>query len=111
MLLKKSGFRFQGSAIALLLFVLSVAIAGCGATNDRISLSGKVQLDGKPLDQGAIQFEPVDKTSKLNAGAVITDGVYRVPAGDGVMPGKYLVMITSTPKDTRKAEEIMKNPG
>lgn len=108
------GKRFLGFReirVTFLLLVISTIGLGCGATSDRAQISGKVLLDGKPLDQGSIQFEPAEGTSKLNAGGVISDGAYQIPAAQGVPPGKYRVAITSFPKDTRKAEDVMNNPG
>lgn len=105
---------FFASPLATLTIILSMAAVGCGGggrPSGRVPVSGEVTLDGQPLDQGAIQFEPTDKTSKLNAGGVIANGKYRIGSEQGLPPGKYKVVITSVIKDTRTAEEAMNNPG
>ena len=111
-----NSFVFRTLKMSLTAFPVLIAMAavGCGGggpPSGRLPISGEVTLDGQPLDQGAIQFEPTDKTSKLNAGGVIANGKYNIGSEQGLPPGKYKVLITSVPKDTRTAEEAMNNPG
>jgi hypothetical protein len=98
---------------ATLFLMIAMAAVGCGGgpPSGRLAVSGEVLLDGQPLDQGAVQFQPEGTTSKLNAGGVITNGKYRIDTEHGLPPGKYKVSITSVPKDTRSAQEIMDKPG
>jgi len=110
----RSLFRAARISTAFFAVMIAVATVGCGGggpPSGRLPISGDVTLDGQPLDQGAIQFEPFDKTSKLNAGGVITNGKFQIATEQGLPPGKYKVVINSVPKDTRKAEDIMNNPG
>ncbi|MBA4190200.1 MAG: hypothetical protein C0467_19620 [Planctomycetaceae bacterium] len=71
-----------GSAIGLV-FVLGV-VTGCGGGgSDLGDLSGAVTYDGKPVEDGAISFIPVDGKSPT-AGGTIKDGKYtatKVPVG------------------------------
>lgn len=86
-------------------------LIGCGSapTAGRQPLSGEVLLDGQPLDEGMIHFEPsIDSKLRLDTGAVITKGKYQLPAEHGLPPGKYIVSISSRTKDTRSADEAMK---
>ncbi len=73
---------------------LLVLGSGCGAENrlGRVRLSGSVQLDGLPLDEGSISFEPYEHVG-VASGGVIKGGRYEVAAAQGVPPGEYLVRI------------------
>jgi hypothetical protein len=76
---------------------------GCGGPSDdlpRQAVRGTVTLDGAPLKGGLIQFQP-DQPGLSTAGAAgIADGTYSVAKAEGLVPGKYLVMVTSTPPPT-----------
>jgi hypothetical protein len=78
-------------AMALSLLAL---LAGCGPDNPlgRKALSGKVTLDGSPLDQGSIELHPMFQGG-VQSGGTISAGSYSIPAHEGVTPGKYRVSI------------------
>lgn len=89
---------------ALLAGVLLVAVGlglltGCGPRSDRLAISGKVTLDGVPLDSGSIRFTSAAGQRLLASGALIRDGQYNVPEEKGLRPGTYLVRITSPDLD------------
>lgn len=71
--------------------------SGCGPGNPlgRKAVSGKVTLDGQPLAQGNIGFEPLAKGG-VTAGDVIAGGSYSIPAAKGLPPGKYRVRINAS---------------
>lgn len=69
--------------------------AGCGGGPKRYAVSGEVKWRGRPLDQGAITFLPDDPSLGSSGGAVIKDGRYDIPARNGLLAGRYKVMITS----------------
>jgi len=71
------------------------ALAGCGPGNPlgREAVSGRVTLDGKPLEFGNISFDPVVPTGGVRSGALITDGEYSIDAHKGLPPGEYKVRI------------------
>jgi hypothetical protein len=73
---------------------LLVVCAGCGPGNPlgRKAVSGKVTLDGQPVEQGNITFEP-QKKGGVSSGGVITGGQYSIPKEKGLPEGKYLVRI------------------
>lgn len=102
--------------VSVVLMTLSIcALAGCGgAPKDplgRQAVSGKVTLDGKPLDAGSITFQPVVETGGTASGAVITAGQYKVPAESGLAAGEYKVVILSPePEAKHSADEMMNNP-
>ena len=72
----------------IMLTLLSAILVGCGKSP--ITVSGKVTLDGNPVERGTITFEPQDKQT-ANAGGAITQGAYTVK---DIPPGKKLVRIT-----------------
>ena len=81
-------------------FVLLLAV-GCGQSNPlaRQAVSGHVTFDGAPLDQGTISFSPEAKGS-VGGGATVKNGVYAIPAVQGLPPGKYIVRINSIVPNT-----------
>ena len=93
------GRRFSlGGAIYLHILVLGIcALAGCGEGRpERIAVSGKVLIDGKPLTQGVVQFVPVG--ARPSAGKLDADGRFTLrcyDGGDGVVPGTHRVMISA----------------
>lgn len=75
-----------------LLIVVAVGLVGCGGPNDaptRVTVTGEVTFDGKPLSKGDIIFRP-EEGNFADAGK-IADGKYEME----VVPGKYRVEITS----------------
>ncbi len=87
----------------MMLAVLSAAslLVGCGGNPlNRQAVSGKITLDGAPLDQGAIEFRPTQRKGTVSSGAVIHNGQYSVEAQKGLPPGEYRVMIFSAAADT-----------
>lgn len=74
------------------LFVLSLAfavlgLAGCGSGKPIVT--GVVTLDGKPLENGTIQFFPVAGDGQTSAATLAADGSYRMEAS----PTKMKVVI------------------
>ena len=84
--------------------------AGCtGGGAKRYAASGEVKWRGQPLDHGGITFLPEDPSLGASGGAMIKDGRYNVPARDGLLPGRYRVMINSA--DPSKAPDPDALPG
>lgn len=80
----------------------TMATIGCGVggTSDglpREPISGKVTLDGQPLDQGSITFVP-DGFDGPPVGAPVEGGSYSIPRQDGPIPGKHSVSVYSQKK-------------
>jgi hypothetical protein len=73
---------------------VSVCFSGCGPDNPlgRKSVSGTVTLDGAPVQQGSINFQP-QQAGGVSSGAMILDGKYSIAATEGLPDGKYLVQI------------------
>ncbi len=77
---------------------LVLAAAGCG---DAVAVSGKVTLDGVPVESGTVTFVPEDTSKGQGAGATITNGEYKIE-GVGPPPGSYRVEIKSQKKTGKK---------
>ena len=100
------------SVVVTVAVILSLSSFGCGAKSGASTLpvSGTVKLDGVPLDQGVIQFEPQPPGGKaVNAATPFKDGKYQFPAGaGGLLPGTYRVSISSVPSASATASDPVK---
>ena len=92
--------------------LLLVAMTGCGSDNprNRQAISGRVTLDGVPLDQGTIGFSP-ESQDGIGSGTRIHDGVYSIATAKGLPPGKYIVRINSIMPDPRNGKGVSSIPG
>ena len=76
-----------------------IACVGCGTKTDKLPISGKVTLDGVPLDGGSIRFNSRPGEKLQAAGAMIQNGAYEIPAEKGLLPGVYIVQMSSPDTD------------
>jgi len=99
-----NGIKFRhvtDAKTALRLLILLVLLTGCNseAGPDLVRVSGKVTLDGRPLESGIITFLPDNsrQTSGPRASGIIDkDGRYTVASPgnrEGVIAGHHLVVI------------------
>jgi hypothetical protein len=84
--------------------------AGCSDSTPTDSLArvpvwGTVSLNGTPLTQGTVQFEPAPGTKGVTAVGEVSDGKFSIEKTIGPVPGKYLVKISSRPGAKLKAGE------
>jgi hypothetical protein len=75
--------------------LLGLVLAGCGAGDRKLPVSGQVTWQGKPLETGMIRFLPQGADPKTESGAVITQGRYTIPRESGLEPGTYKVTVSS----------------
>ena len=81
--------------------LLAIGLAGCAGDSEsagtvpRVAVSGTVTLDGKPLPQGIIQFDPEAGDAGLNVVGNVVDGQFSLDKQKGPAPGKYRVSISS----------------
>lgn len=79
-------------------------LLGCGENRGTLPISGKVTYQGTPVANARVVF--ISKSGGRSAdGVTNSEGVYRLGtfmAGDGVLPGEYLVTISSSDVDTTK---------
>lgn len=73
----------RGRAWAAAALAAVVVIAGCGGP-PRAQVRGKVTIDGRPLENGSIEFFPVDGKGQT-AGTAIQNGEYQVETSVGEM--------------------------
>ncbi|MEW4563136.1 hypothetical protein AB1K70_11455 [Bremerella sp. JC770] len=81
----------------VLLLAATAACIGCSDENDRNRVSGSVTLDGQPVPNGLITFEPDHKKGHTGPQGIarIVDGQYDTSAtgGRGVVSGPHRVRI------------------
>jgi hypothetical protein len=77
------------------MIVVSLALL-LGCTPSQTPVSGRVMLDGQPLNEAIILFIPLEAGHK-KTGAMIKQGTYEVPQLNGLTPGKYRVEIVDNP--------------
>jgi hypothetical protein len=88
--------RSQTVAATVIAALLAVQATGCGGDNlPREGVSGSVSVEGKPLKSGVITFVPNGPDIPTQGGASIVDGKYSIPRAQGLVPGKYKVVLSS----------------
>jgi hypothetical protein len=94
---------------------ICVVIATCfGCENRgprRAAVSGHVTLDGQPIDEGVIQFLPVEGTLGPETGGVIAKGQYEIPQRRGAVVGTSRVELRASKKTGRKIQDPTGRPG
>ena len=75
------------TVLAVACGMLLSAVVGCGGSSSTIS--GKVTYKGKPVENGAITFQPADGKGP-STGATIVGGSYQV---DDITPGPKIAEI------------------
>lgn len=83
------------SKLAVMLLILSAALAGCSQTQGPPSyhLSGNITFNGQPVPAGTINFDPVPGSSVIPGHATIKNGKYDTRQGVGHGGGKMQVRI------------------
>lgn len=86
--------------VKVLLLVGLLAVSGCGGGPKLVPFTGKVVVEGRtqPISGDAvIALVPVEGLGKERLqGMINPDGAFKLttyPHGDGVMPGKYKILI------------------
>jgi hypothetical protein len=81
----------------LLLAIFMASINGCGDNlPKRVTVSGRVLLDGKPLEFGVVRFFP--ENQRMASGGIQRDGSFKLNTfseNDGCFIGKHPVAINS----------------
>lgn len=89
---------WEASMIRMRLFLallLALYVVGCGDNGGRVPVTGTVLFDGKPLESGHISFGGDQGAAGVGA---IVHGEFSLSETanqDGVLPGKYVVLIHS----------------
>lgn len=86
---------------------LAVLAAGCGKGGPRLAtVTGTVSLDGKPLANAKVEFQPLEGGSP-SYGTTDSNGHYRLMFSadrPGAMIGKHVVRITTFRQESKSGE-------
>jgi hypothetical protein len=88
-----------------------LAALGCSGSGSKAEVSGTVKLDGQLIEEGSIQFIPVEGTTGPSTGAAIKDGQYHIPRAQGAAIGKNRVELRSFKMSGRKIQDPTAPPG
>jgi hypothetical protein len=94
-----SQLKLAISAASIAYFLLNIVGCGDGDSLPREAVSGTVAVEGKPLKTGLITFLPASSEVTTQGGGPVVEGKYTVSRNQGLVPGKYKVVISS-PEDT-----------
>jgi hypothetical protein len=85
-----------------------VALAGCGSGPRLLHVFGNITFEGKPIENGTIEFIPADGTPGPSMGSSIKDGKYEIAKTKGPHEnGVYQVRITNMRKTGKKTRNFM----
>jgi hypothetical protein len=88
-----SRHRLREWVLLTTLVLAALVVSGCGDSGPkRYEISGNVTLKGSPIEEGIIQFEPMDKGPTMS-GASVLKGKYFIPRDKGLAAGKYRVSL------------------
>lgn len=80
--------------------LLAAVVAGCGGGPDVASVTGTVNLDGKPLEGAMVVFTPV-AGGRSSGGRTDATGHYELIFSEdreGALPGEHLVRVSTFQK-------------
>ena len=88
------------------LVVVSLALGGCGGDNlNRHRVRGTVTFEGKPVEFGAIFFEPTESVGKIAPTVYLPVRGGKYDAGsEGPVAGKYRVVVGGMDKSKEKKD-------
>ncbi len=98
--------RTTHAARCLTPILLCLLSAGCGSGGDLARVKGKVTLDGQPLEDATVQFQPTAKGGAPSSGKTDSKGRYELMYTfdtRGAMPGEHVVSITTAGTDFDEA--------
>lgn len=88
-----ASFRFQMVELIAAGCFTAATLLGCADRSGPHAVSGTVTLDGNPVPQGQIVFDP-QGPGKMSVG-IVRDGEFSIAAERGPTPGTYIVRITA----------------
>lgn len=87
----------------LTLTVAIICIPACQRGPENVGASGVVTLDGKPLPEGVVVFEPLNALKGQIREATVANGAFALPDAQGVPAGmEFRVLIKGFRKTGRK---------
>lgn len=94
---------------AWLLVLVGLALGGCHQ-NPREMVCGTATLDGQPIVQGSVVFEPLENPGAPLSGSRITDGQFSMARSFGVWPGNYSVKVCAVRETGRTITDMGGKP-
>jgi hypothetical protein len=85
--------------------------AGCGWKEPQATVEGKVTVDGAPANSGIVAFTSVDGKGRIAsmAGAIQSDGTYRIPnAPLGAVKVSVAPLTLTQTRGARRKEKVIK---
>ena len=86
-----SSFKF------LLLCISIVTIMGCQGEHTGEIIEGRVTIQGEPMSEGLITFEPLGTTTGPKISTVIDKGNYSISSSEGIQSGQFRVEVLGIP--------------
>ena len=95
------------SAWLCLLVIASLTLAGCGGDSlNRCPVKGTVTFQGKPVEAGAIFFEPTASVGNTAPTVYLSIQNGKYDAGsEGPVPGKYTVIVGGMDKSKESVDD------
>ncbi len=89
----------DGRRPAAAVLLSALALGGCSADSGdalpRVAVSGTVTLDGTPLPEGTIQFDPAKETPGPPVSGEISGGKFSIGKPSGPVADQYEIRISS----------------
>lgn len=101
------------TAVTLILTTtFCLGTAGCGESYKVVPVSGKITVDGQPLANASVYFQPTgDKAAGVPASMALTDaqGNYTLTTAtekpqEGAVPGSHKVILSAVSQDPQGGE-------
>lgn len=80
--------------------------SGCGDVNRPVKVTGVVTLDGAPVDDAVVAFQPASEKGRAATGLTDKRGNFRLATQteDGALPGEYKVVVTKYEETVQKGK-------
>lgn len=80
----------------LALVLVCLLPVGCGSNSDLARVKGRVTLEGQPLEDGTVRFQPIEEGGSSSSGTTDAKGRYELMYSfdtPGATPGEHVVSI------------------
>ncbi len=102
--------KFHVVGVCLVFAFVCVFTVGCGSGGDLATVQGTVTVDGTPLANASVEFQPQGDGGSPSYGTTDSEGNFELMftfSKAGATPGKHTVRVTpGVDEDDEDAEEI-----